>query len=207
MPRAPLPLRWGRVGGSSPSSPSGLARIEPHALALSDLRGRGRLTVGEEFASNHGTATLSPEREAITVADLEVELGTLDELLGGSAVGVLKLDVEGHELQVLHGGSEQLASGRVRDVLVEERDGYPSPVTALLEDCGYTIFGLRQSLLGPRVVGPREAVTAHHYEPPTLIATLDSARLLRRFRSRGWRALRRPRKRFAAPVVHTATRP
>jgi FkbM family methyltransferase len=186
---------------------AGLSEFEVHALALSDLRGRGRLTVGEEFASNRGTATLSPEREAITIADVEVDLGTLDELAGGRAIGVLKLDVEGHELQVLEGGREQLAAHRVRDILVEQQDGYPGPVTALLEDQGYAIFGMRQSLLGPRIVAPDEAIGARYLEPPTLIATIDPDRLQRRFRPRGWRALRRPRKGLGATFVHRATRP
>jgi FkbM family methyltransferase len=183
------------------------AEIETHALALSDLRGRGRLTIGEEFASNRGTATLSPEREAITIADVEVDLGTLDELAAGRRIGVLKLDVEGHELQVLEGGRDQLASHRVRDILVEQQDGYPSPVTALLDDHGYAIFGMRQSLLGPRIATPAEAVRSSYLEPPTLLATLDPDRLVRRFAPRGWRALRRPRKRSGAPCVHRRTRP
>ena len=41
---------------------------------------------------------------------------------------------------------------RIRDVVFEEHSPYPTPVTKLLEENGYTIFSLRHTLFGP-VVG------------------------------------------------------
>jgi FkbM family methyltransferase len=182
------------------------ARIELYPVALSSAHGTGRLAVGAKFASNRGTATLMPDQPRI--AELPVPVGTLDEVAGERSIGVLKLDVEGHELEVLEGGRETLGSGRVRDILVEDRVGPRGPVTGLLREHGYTVFEMRQSLLGPRI-GPRgkPAPGVDYLEPPSLLATLDPDRLLGRFRPRGWRALRKPRKRVGAPFVHRATRP
>jgi FkbM family methyltransferase len=182
------------------------APIELYPVALSSAHGAGRLAVGTKFASNRGTATLAPEQPA--VAALSVPLGTLDEVAGDRSIGVLKLDVEGHELEVLEGGRDALGSGRVRDVLVEDSSGPSGPVTGLLREHGYAVFEMRQTLLGPRL-GPRgePAPGVDYLEPPSLLATLDPDRLLRRFRPRGWRALRRPRKGRGAPFVHRATRP
>jgi FkbM family methyltransferase len=182
------------------------APIELYPVALSSVHGAGRLAVGAKFGSNRGTATLTPDQPRI--AELPVPVGTLDEVVGDRSVGVLKLDVEGHELDVLEGGRDVLGAGRVRDVLVEDSAGTGGPVTGLLREHGYTVFEMRQSLLGPRL-GPRGEPTpgVDYLEPPSLLATLDPDRLLRRFRPRGWRALRRPRKGFGAPFVHRATRP
>jgi hypothetical protein len=114
--------------------------------------------------------------------------------------------VEGHELEVLEGGGELLGSGRVRDILVEDHIGPDGPVTTVLVEHGYAVLEMRQSLVGPRIGPPgKPAPGVDYLEPPSLLATLDPARLLERFRPRGWRALRRPRKRAGAPVVHTAT--
>jgi FkbM family methyltransferase len=178
-----------------------LAPIELCPLALSDGRGLGALVTGARFAGNRGTATLAPEYRASATAKVAVPLATLDELADGMSIGVLKLDVEGHELQVLRGASGLLESGRVRDVLVEAPEGRPNPATELLADHGYTLFETRSTLLGPRIGRHEPAPWVDWLEPPTLLATLDPDRLLRRFDPRGWRALRRPRKRRGARLV------
>jgi FkbM family methyltransferase len=182
------------------------APIDLYPVALSSAHGTGRLAVGTKFASNRGTATLAPDQPRI--AELPVPLGTLDEVVRDRSVGVLKLDVEAHELEVLEGGRETLGSGRVRDVLVEDRVGPAGPVTGLLREHGYAVFEMRQTLLGPRI-GPRGNPDrgVDYLEPPSLLATLDPGRLLERFRPRGWRALRRPRKGSGVPFVHRRTRP
>jgi FkbM family methyltransferase len=182
------------------------AAIELYPVALSSAHGAGRLAVSAKFASNRGTATLAPD--ATSIAALTVPLGTLDEVVGDRSIGVLKLDVEGHELEVLEGGRDVLASRRARDVLVEDSAGPGGPVTELLRQQGYTVFEMRQSLMGP-CLGPRgePAPGVDYLEPPSLLATLDPGRLIRRFRPRGWRCLRRPRKGLGASSVHRATRP
>jgi FkbM family methyltransferase len=186
--------RWEREAPS-------LAPVELCPLALSDAHGLGALTTGVKFTGNRGTATLAPEYRAVAAAEVTVPLETLDGLAGDLSIGVLKLDVEGHELQVLRGAGGLLGSGRVRDVLAEAREGSPNPVTGLLAEHGYTVFETRSTLLGPRIGGGPPDPAVDWLEPPTLLATLDPDRLLRRFRRRGWLALRSPRKRSAAPVV------
>jgi FkbM family methyltransferase len=106
-----------------------------------------------------------------------------------SPVGVMKLDVEHHELAALRGAEPLLAQGLIRDVLFEEHRPPPTPVTALLEEHGYTVLGLRQGTIGPLLSTPAQAYSKQLWDPPALLATRDPERARRRLRRRGWVSL------------------
>lgn len=170
-----------------------VAPIEARRIALSDAPGRGELVVGEEFATNSGVASLAAGAAQADAAVMRwpVELTTLDEAVGAAArVGVMKVDVEGHEASLLRGAARLLSEGRIRDIVFEANDGYPSPVSDTLEAFGYRIYALVPTLLRPRALAP--AAGAHEWPPwetSNCLATFDSDRALARLRPWGWRAL------------------
>jgi FkbM family methyltransferase len=105
--------------------------------ALSNKSGRMRLTSGRD-TTNH--LLLSP---AATGDDIEVD--TLDNVLGERYAAGVKVDVEGAERLVLEGGREALSQHRIgvlqiewnamsQRVLGESR----APIATLLRDYGYT---------------------------------------------------------------------
>jgi FkbM family methyltransferase len=79
---------------------------------------------------------------------IDVQVSTLDEELADVAPAVLKIDVEGAELEVLEGGRELLA--RARPLVIFEHVTsaaaiYDGPVTApwdLLAELGYEVFAV-----------------------------------------------------------------
>ncbi len=72
---------------------------------------------------------------------IDVEVTTLDAFVPQDTdVGLLKIDVEGHELQVLKGSRRLLEQRRIRDVVFEDFHPHPSPVAALLQAADYTVF-------------------------------------------------------------------
>lgn len=174
---------WGRM--------KGVAAIYVHRLALSDRGGSGAMATGDDFAANHGLARVLADDERGSSQHVPISLVRLDELTQGP-VGVLKLDVEGHELKALVGAESLLRERAVRDIVFEEHARYPTPVTSHLENFGFEIFGLEQRLTGPRLSHPSVAHTANPWNPPVLIATIDGSRLRSRIAQRGWLALRRP---------------
>jgi hypothetical protein len=95
-----------------------------------------------------------------------------------------------HELQALEGARSLLAEKRIRDIVFEEHEPPPTPVTELLESYGYTVLGIRQGLAGPIVSAPSEAYVRQLWDPPALLATTDPARAKARLKPRGWRCLR-----------------
>jgi FkbM family methyltransferase len=158
-------------------------------IALSAAEGEAHLENPDLLGTNHGLAR-------ITTADtgLVVKTTRLDSLLGDRAVGVLKLDVEGHELSVLHGTETALNSRRVRHIVFENHGGAGSPVCAYLMSLGYHLFEIGWRLTGPNISRPG-AGGAKRYEAPSYLATREPDSALARCGPRGWECLRSPRRR------------
>lgn len=93
-----------------------------------------------------------PELSADSVSTYEVQVTTLDAL-DLSAVGFIKIDVEGHEIEVLEGG-HRLLSRFHPTILVEvgneSRGSLPEKVAGLLRNLGYELLVVsEQGLLEP----------------------------------------------------------
>jgi FkbM family methyltransferase len=170
------------------------ADIDTYELALSDRTGTADLFIDADFEHNMGTATLSNGTQASdSTTSVSVQVKPLDDVLDPDlSVGVLKVDVEGHESAVLSGAHQLLGSGRVRDILFEELHPLPTPTTEVLSRHGYEIFAIQQRFLGVSLVEPSSERAGPVWDAPTLLATRDRRRADQRLRRRGWLALRRP---------------
>lgn len=162
-------------------------------VALSDDDGSATLIMPASFSGNQGRATLE---ELYNGERISIKTRKLDGLISADdSVGVTKIDVEGHEYRALSGASDLLADGCIRDIIFEEYD-YPGRVVRLLESHGYSIYGLKKTMFGPRLVaGPELATSLGKADPPNYLATRDPQRAQRRFARMGWRALRRSGRR------------
>jgi FkbM family methyltransferase len=160
-------------------------KVELLAAAASDTSGHAQLHLPADWGENHGIATL----EAGDGESYEVETVRLEDLIAGRAVGILKIDVEGHELTALAGAPLEL----IRDLVFEEHEPLPSPVSELLQGAGFEIRGIEESFLRPRLVERRP----ESWDAPTYLATRNLARAERRLAAPGWRCLlprRSPRR-------------
>jgi FkbM family methyltransferase len=176
--------RWGGVK---------LARIDLRQTALSDRSGTAPLTIpqgGSEWAALGEIPTVrSPVAAHTTVP---VQIVTLDGELENERVGVLKLDVEDHEPAALRGGRWLLEDGRVRDILFEDHNSYPSETTATLEFHGYSVFDIALAARGVVLHPPQSRATYGSWDAPMRLATLDPVRAQRRLSARGWLSLSHP---------------
>jgi FkbM family methyltransferase len=169
------------------------APADLHNLALSDVAGEALLDVGPSWSINRGTPKLTQATGDGSGRIVSVKTGVLDEIFDDrTAIGVCKMDVEGHELRVLKGARRLLEARRVRDLIFEDFGGYPSPVHQFLLDRGFTIFSLHTRLWRPRLAPASQRV---RFQPivdgENYLATLDPARAAQRFAMPGWRALAR----------------
>ncbi|WP_414542638.1 FkbM family methyltransferase [Nostoc sp. CCY0012] len=169
----------------------GFHHIKVEQIALSNQSGNGLLSVPE----NSGEAKLVEYLEVKSEEQLndkhpqtyQVNIKRLDEVID-KTIGVLKIDVEGHELSVIQGASQLIIDHKIRDIVFEEHEGYPSPVSDFLETHGYTIFRLWKGFWKPILYRPN-TVHFHPWEPPSYLATLDEKRAKNRFEKIGWLSL------------------
>ncbi|MGI9241994.1 MAG: FkbM family methyltransferase [Verrucomicrobiales bacterium] len=171
----------------------GINNVDLRPQAVSDRAGTAALSIPSGFEQNLGTATLAaPEAttaDGAATETLDVPVVTLDDEFPNEddRVGVMKIDIEGHESAALRGAERLLGVGCIRDIIFEEHTPLPSDVSRLLEGHGYEIFLLRKDTLGPRIIPtPCELPEAL----PNYLATLDPERAQKRFKKRGYRSLR-----------------
>jgi FkbM family methyltransferase len=151
----PVPETAGRLRANLARNPALGTTVRVWELALSDREGRLRLNVAG--AANTGASHVAPvaevedpwRREAGVARAIEVECRTGDSIwreLGRPEVGLVKIDVEGHEIHVLRGMREMLATGRpfvlteVRDRMLRAAGGSRAGLFDLMQSLGFVSY-------------------------------------------------------------------
>ena len=173
---------WGEAGSA----------VRIVGKALGEAEGEAILVQTEEFAENRGTSALLGENQEKSGAEqrFSVELTRLDVVCNAvEHFELLKIDVEGGELAVLKGAAGLLRARRIRHVVFEEHEAYPTPVTQFLEANGYTVFRLVKQMFGLGLTPAAERADGPAWVPPSFLATLDPTGALQALGGRGWRVL------------------
>ncbi|HXH60699.1 MAG TPA: FkbM family methyltransferase, partial [Fimbriimonadaceae bacterium] len=168
------------------SPETGHGEVALQMCALGAEAGTASLKEEPNFDVNPGLSSLVGSSEASHAYTVDVR--RLDEVLAGEGkVGVMKLDVEDYEMEVLRGATALLASGSIRDIIYEDHNGYPSDLSSFLEGYGYKVFTIKREMLRPLLLAPEGSAAASL----NFLATLDPERAKARFRRAGYSALRR----------------
>jgi FkbM family methyltransferase len=175
-------LQWNVRRWSGPS-------MKPRQLALSSAAAVLTFETPSGFEQNRGLSRATTRLPPASSEGLVVSATTLDTVFEtGPPPAVVKIDVEGHELEVLTGGARLFAARRIRDCVFEEHQAYPTPVTSFLEQYGYKLYAIGRALTRPLLRPPMSARSS--WEATSYLATTDPARAEARFAKTGWQALR-----------------
>ncbi|OBF20447.1 methyltransferase [Mycobacterium kubicae] len=149
------------------------APVRVESVALSDQPG---VTTMRVYESDPGRSTIDSDNVLSdagggSVATIEVAVRRLDDLrLDG--VGLIKIDVEGHELAVLRGATETLTRDRPAIVVEAEERHHRNAVadiTALLGDLGYAGY----FDIGDERRPVEEFDAARHQDPANIAGAQD----------------------------------
>jgi FkbM family methyltransferase len=165
------------------------AQIEAYAIAVSNHSGSVTLAIEDTFTTNRGLASvvadLSEKASHFTVASISLD----QHFANSERIHVLKVDVEGHELQVFQGADRLLQAQRIRDCIFEEHELYPTPVTTLLESYGYQVWRIDREFWQPTLVDPTTPISENRWLPTSFLATCDPERAKKRMLRSGWNCL------------------
>ena len=165
----------------------GLGKIHAFDVALGRLDGKGFLTGFEEIAGGSNWGTSYVDRSKST--GFSIQIKTLDGLAEGRHISVLKMDVEGGEMDVLEGARNLLSQQRIDHVVYEKHLGASDEIHRCLRAYGFCIFYLSHTSRGvafqPIEMHPTMALN----EAPNFVATRHPQALFEMFRRKGWRCL------------------
>lgn len=121
---------------------------------------------------------------------LSIRTTTLDAVLPDDDIDVLKLDVEGHERQVLEGGRRLLNQDRINTIVFEDHLGFESDVVALLRGHGYEVRRIFPDSSGLHLCAEEDPFPSSDEIrlPPNYVAT-HSPQVWSRLTLPGWEAL------------------
>lgn len=165
-------------------------QINTQQIALSNQSGIGVLSVPTNNREEAALVSAPDIQNQENISEnYTVTLARLDEIFKNSSqINLIKIDVEGHELAVLQGASELVSKQLIRDIIYEDHNGYPTPVSQFLEQHGYTIFRIWKGFWQPLLEPPTKKLV-HQWEPPSYLASQEPARAIELLKKRGWSSL------------------
>jgi FkbM family methyltransferase len=125
-------------------------QVRLHRFALSDSDGERRFFIDH---ANLGGSKISSDVAPERTIQVPVRAGSnfLDSL-GVPEIDLVKVDVEGHEKQVLHSIESWLARHAIRAIVFEARGhGEDGDAMQLLSHHGYELLGIEKGLRSPRI--------------------------------------------------------
>jgi FkbM family methyltransferase len=174
---------------------NGFANVSLFQVAAGGSNGDVELIEPAGFNNNEGIARLADGATAVGKGGkrYRVTMQTLDSQFSrGERFGVMKIDVEGAEPDVLEGAKRLLANGQIRDIVYEDFQPFPSNCARFLMHHDYKVYRISKTPWRPRIWHPSNLKMQKNtlpWESTNYLATLDPVRAEARLRQRGWLCL------------------
>lgn len=156
-----------------------------HPVALSSQDGLMDLHIPLDFNKNEGTASLEKLENAKVV---QVPVRVLDRVVLDKKIQLIKIDVEGHELEVFKGAEKVLAATEY--VVFEDFHHSKSQVIEFLQSKGFKVFRLYKGFRGLQLFDVVAGEKLPLWEPPNYIACRNESEMRQSLEEPGWRCLK-----------------
>ncbi len=161
-----------------------------HKIGLSNSEGVAQLIMPSYYAGNNGVSYIGNTVKANDDV-IEITINTLDRLFlfdNNFNCKLAKIDVEGHELQVLLGADELLTKKLITHILFEDQRGDNAVVEYLIKK-GYQIFQIEKRIMGLAFHPISKKISLPNWEARNLIATINEVELQLKFEEKGYKIL------------------
>ncbi len=161
-----------------------------HQEALGAGPGTASLHVPANSDWNGGRARIESQPIEEPGERVDVKVVSLDDVFAnGERVAVVKLDLEGYELDALRGMERLIVEKRIGAIVFEEMEPFPAPTHTYLKNAGFSIFGLENAFMGIECLPDRQPHTDPVHGPPTnYVATPTPEATVRLLQSGLWRS-------------------
>jgi FkbM family methyltransferase len=159
-------------------------QVALHEVAVGSSRGKVRLLEDPDAASDGQASFHLNSKRSISH---DVQMVRLDQAVNYKRYSLMKLDVEGHELQVLEGAGRLLDDKSIENILFEDHEGPTSRVFDFLTRKNYFVYSFGWELNGVRIVPIAEGNLNKEFEAPNYWA---SGRKLEKDFFPGWKSFR-----------------
>jgi FkbM family methyltransferase len=109
-----------------------------HNMAASDTNGETKIHFNPSVAITTGASLVSSIRSHVNTGSAVIRTVRLDEFLKDEPIGIMKIDVEGHELAVLDGSKNIIAKNKPKLVLEANDDHHEKLLSDWLKKNSYT---------------------------------------------------------------------
>jgi len=155
---------------------NGLTNVQVHGEAVSDRR--GEVTFYESsWELNQGISSLLPgDSRSIVTTVTSTTLDDLTAQLGGRAIDLIKMDIEGAEPFAIQGGQRLFSGPSAPNLIFEAAD--LAPLERLLVPLGYQIRCIHYTLENGLELPPTDSPVRslfENYEAPNYFAAKDPA--------------------------------
>jgi FkbM family methyltransferase len=145
-------------------------------FGLSDTNGQVQLNIPEQFASNEGIAFIGDNSNILSSNFINIEIKKFDDIIfTNKRIDLMKIDVEGHELNVLKGAEKSLKEKNILNIVYEDHLQFPSSVSDYLLSMGYYILRIEKRKNNIFLADPLSASSISSWEPTNYLATLDKS--------------------------------
>lgn len=157
-------------------------------FGLSEHKQMSKLVLPGGYQNNEGLAYVDESSKGNFI---EVPLERLDDIVPiDKSINLMKIDVEGHELSVLKGSTALLEQKRIKTIIFEDHNKYPTQVSQMLESYGYKIGRIEKGWTKLLLKDPLSPSKVSFYEPTNYIASFDFNLISDELKSRGYKCLR-----------------
>ncbi|HYG84578.1 MAG TPA: FkbM family methyltransferase [Verrucomicrobiae bacterium] len=124
--------------------------VQIFEVAASNAVGRAPFMVyhGDEGAVGSSSLNLRWKGDDLEGHVIHVETNRLEHLIGSDSIDIMKIDVEGHSLQVLEGLADKLKQIKVMHIETEEWTGSNKEVEKYMKSCGWTLVDVMEQYGG-----------------------------------------------------------